>query len=164
MHPGWSALVSSPPLSLSLSFAFLPLPVSAFIYSDGKTRKEGSKTGEKARGGSSGEDEDEEEEGESKTNKRIRGGKIVLKDLKLSFRQYALPAVKTRIGSSFISEPGERQHCWAAQSGRLLSTIWWITPHTDSEMFILPDFRIIKKIRRNIGTIQKMGVKAEIRI
>lgn len=31
-------------------------------------------------------------------------------------------------------------------------------------MFILPDFRIIKKIRRNIGTIQKMGVKAEIRI
>lgn len=91
-------------LSLSLSFAFLPLPVSAFIYSDGKTRKEGSKTGEKARGGSSGEDEDEEEEGESKTNKRIRGGKIVLKDLKLSLRQYALPAVKTRIGSSFISE------------------------------------------------------------
>lgn len=28
----------------------------------------------------------------------------------------------------------------------------------------MPDFRIIKKIRRNIGTIQKMGMKAEIRI
>ena len=75
----------------------------------GRRGKERSRTREKTRGGSSSKEE--EEEGESKTNKRIRGGKIVLKDLKLSFRQYALPAVKTRIGSRFASEPGERQHC-----------------------------------------------------
>lgn len=47
-------------------------------------------------------EEEEEEEGESKTNKRIKAEKIVLKDLKLSFCQYAFaPAKRGLVAVSF---------------------------------------------------------------
>lgn len=43
-----------------------------------------------------------EEEGESKTNKRIKAGKIVLKGLKMSFCQYAFtPAERGLVAVSF---------------------------------------------------------------
>lgn len=80
MHPGWSVLVSS-----SLSFFLCP-SLHLFIQRGEKTRKRETKKRsewEKMQAKVKREDE-----GETKTNKRIRGVKIVLRGYKLSFCQY----------------------------------------------------------------------------
>lgn len=76
------------PLSLFPHASFLPLPVFAFIYSERrKDKEEGDEEEERMREKIQAKVK-REDEGETKTNKRIRGVKIVLRGYKLSFCQY----------------------------------------------------------------------------
>lgn len=132
----------SPLFSLLLCpFFFCPF-LHLFIYSDGKTRKRSERERENERRVK------REEEGESKTNKRIRGRKIVLKDLKLSFCQYALSSAKR--GLEAVSSL-----CPASSGTAELHKVGVCCPLYDGlhlakyEMFVFVQFLEYKRSQRN---------------